>query len=141
MVEIAGSSARFHGRLWPIAAPMRLVRNWHTRQTIALRGDGGFTMVGMGDLLTQVQRRTPVVQIILNNDLLDFVNIEQREAGIIPFGTGFKNLNFARSPTQWAQKEFALKIRATFASFPALLQRRRLGGAGCNSYYDALQMI
>jgi pyruvate dehydrogenase (quinone) len=66
------------------------------RQTIALCGDGGFTMLGMGDLLTQVQRKTPVVQIILNNELLDFVNLEQQEAGIVPFGTDFKNPNFAK---------------------------------------------
>jgi len=66
------------------------------RQTIALCGDGGFTMLAMGDLLTQVERKTPVVQIILNNEFLDFVNIEQQEAGIIPFGVEFKNPNFAR---------------------------------------------
>jgi len=66
------------------------------RQTIALCGDGGFTMLGLGDLLTQVQRKTPVVQIILNNESLNFVNIEQQEAGIIPFGVEFKNPNFAK---------------------------------------------
>ena len=66
------------------------------RQTIALCGDGGFTMLGLGDLLTQVQRKTPVVQIILNNEHLDFVNLEQQEAGFIPFGTDFKNPNFAK---------------------------------------------
>jgi Thiamine pyrophosphate enzyme, C-terminal TPP binding domain len=51
---------------------------------------------GLGDLLTQVQRKTPVVQIILNNGFLDFVNIEQQEAGIIPFGVEFKNPDFAK---------------------------------------------
>jgi pyruvate dehydrogenase (quinone) len=66
------------------------------RQTIALCGDGGFTMLALGDLLTQVERKTPVVQIILNNDSLDFVKIEQQEAGIIPFGVDFKNPNFAK---------------------------------------------
>ena len=66
------------------------------RQTIALCGDGGFTMLALGDLLTQVQRKAPVVQIILNNESLDFVNIEQQEAGFVPFGTDFKNPNFAR---------------------------------------------
>ncbi len=65
------------------------------RQTIALCGDGGFTMLAMGDLLTQVERKTPVVQIILNNGALKFVDIEQQEAGLIPFGTEFKNPNFA----------------------------------------------
>src|SRR5208337_4839335 len=66
------------------------------RQTIALCGDGGFTMLGLGDLLTQVERKTPVVQIILNNSSLDFVNIEQQEAGMLPFGVAFKNPNFAK---------------------------------------------
>jgi pyruvate dehydrogenase (quinone) len=66
------------------------------RQTIAICGDGGFTMLGLGDLLTQVERRTPVVQIVLNNASLDFVNIEQQEAGMIPFGVKFKNPDFAK---------------------------------------------
>jgi pyruvate dehydrogenase (quinone) len=66
------------------------------RQTIALCGDGGFTMLGLGDLATQVQRKSSVVQIIFNNELLDFVNIEQQEAGLVPFGVEFKNPNFAR---------------------------------------------
>ena len=66
------------------------------RQMIALCGDGSITMLGLGDLLTQVERKTPVVHIILNNGSLDFVNIEQQEAGFIPFGVEFKNPNFAR---------------------------------------------
>ena len=66
------------------------------RQTIALCGDGGFTMLALGDLLTQVERKTPVVQIILNNGSLDFVNIEMQEAGIVPFGVQFKNPDFAK---------------------------------------------
>lgn len=66
------------------------------RQTIALCGDGGFTMLALGDLLTQVERKTPVVQVILNNGSLDFVNIEMQEAGIIPFGVKFQNPNFAK---------------------------------------------
>ncbi len=66
------------------------------RQTIALCGDGGFTMLALGDLLTQVQRKMPVVQIILNNESLNFVHIEQEEAGFEPFGVDFKNPNFAK---------------------------------------------
>jgi pyruvate dehydrogenase (quinone) len=66
------------------------------RQTIALCGDGGFTMLALGDLSTQVQRKSPVVQIIFNNESLDFVKIEQQEAGFVPFGVEFKNPNFAR---------------------------------------------
>jgi thiamine pyrophosphate-dependent acetolactate synthase large subunit-like protein len=49
----------------------------------------------VGDLLTQVERKTSVVHILLNNESLDFVSIEQQEAGFIPYGVGFKNPNFA----------------------------------------------
>jgi pyruvate dehydrogenase (quinone) len=66
------------------------------RQCIALCGDGGFTMLGMGDLLTQIERRTSMVQVILNNEKYDFVHIEQQEAGFIPSGVEFKNPNFAK---------------------------------------------
>ncbi len=89
------------------------------RQTIALCGDGGFTMLGLGDLLTQVGRKTPVVQIILNNEAFDFVKIEQQESGFIPFGVDFQNsTNFARVaepglPKRWARKESGSKSQAT----------------------------
>lgn len=53
-------------------------------------------MLGLGDLLTQVQRKTKVLQITFNNESLDFVNLEQQEAGFAPFGVEFKNPNFAR---------------------------------------------
>ena len=66
------------------------------RQTIALCGDGGFTMLALGDLPTLVQLKARVVHIILNNESLDFVKIEQQEAGFVPFGVDFKNPNFAR---------------------------------------------
>jgi pyruvate dehydrogenase (quinone) len=66
------------------------------RQTIALCGDGGFTMLALGDLPTLVQLKARVVHIILNNESLDFVKIEQQEAGFVPFGVNFKNPNFAR---------------------------------------------
>jgi pyruvate dehydrogenase (quinone) len=65
------------------------------RQTIALSGDGGFTMLGLGDMLTLVERKLPVVVIVFNNGSLDFVRIEQQEAGVAPFGTDFRNPNFA----------------------------------------------
>jgi pyruvate dehydrogenase (quinone) len=65
------------------------------RQTIALCGDGGFTMLALGDLLTEVERRAQVVHVVLNNGGLEFVRIEQEEAGVLPYGTDFKNPNFA----------------------------------------------
>ena len=69
------------------------------RQAIALCGDGGFTMLGLGDLLTQVQRKARVVNLIFNNGMLDFVNLEQQEAGFVPFGTDFVNPDFSQVAT------------------------------------------
>jgi pyruvate dehydrogenase (quinone) len=69
------------------------------RQAIALCGDGGFTMLGLGDLLTQVQRKARVVNVVFNNSSLDFVNLEQQEAGFIPFGTDFVNPDFSQVAT------------------------------------------
>ena len=66
------------------------------RQVIALCGDGGFTMLGLGDLLTQVQRKARVVNVIFNNGMLDFVHLEQQEAGMDPFGTDFVNPDFSQ---------------------------------------------
>lgn len=66
------------------------------RQTIALCGDGGFTMLGLGDLLTLVERKTPTVQVVLNNESFNFVKIEQQEGGMVPFAVDFKNPNFAK---------------------------------------------
>ncbi len=90
------------------------------RQTIALCGDGGFTMLALGDLLTQVQRKTPVVQIILNNESLDFVNIEMQEAGVVPFGVDFKNPNFAKVAEAMGAKGIRLEnpadVRAGLAT-------------------------
>src|ERR1700734_809831 len=79
------------------------------RQTIALCGDGGFTMLGLGDLLTQVERKSNVVHVILNNESLDFVNIEQQEAGFVPFGVDFKNPNFARVAEAMGAKGIGLE--------------------------------
>lgn len=79
------------------AAPNAMGAQFATpgRQTIALSGDGGFTMIGLGDMLTLVERNLPVVIIVFNNASFNFVRIEQQEAGVPPFGVDFKNCNFA----------------------------------------------
>ncbi len=69
------------------------------RQVIALCGDGGFTMLGLGDLITQVRHNARVVNVIFNNSRLDFVNIEQQEAGFVPFGTDFASPDFSQVAT------------------------------------------
>jgi len=79
------------------------------RQTIALCGDGGFTMLQLGDLPTLVERKARVIHIVLNNESLGFVKIEQQEAGFIPFGVDFKNPNFARVAEAFGAKGIRLE--------------------------------
>lgn len=56
-------------------------------------------MLGLGDIITEVQHKTNNVHIIFNNTLLDFVNIEQQEVGLVPFGTDLPNPNYAAVAT------------------------------------------
>src|SRR5260370_24523927 len=66
------------------------------RQTIALCGDGGFTMLALRDLLTQAELKAPVVQIILNNEALAFVTGEQAQASLLQFPADANSAAFAR---------------------------------------------
>jgi len=64
------------------------------RQVISLSGDDGFTML-MGDFLSLVQLGLPVKVVVFNNGALGFIELEQKSTGFLPFGTEFKNPNFA----------------------------------------------
>jgi pyruvate dehydrogenase (quinone) len=64
------------------------------RQVVSLSGDGGFTML-MGDFLSLVQLGLPVKLVVFNNGALGFIELEQKSTGFLPFGTEFKNPNFA----------------------------------------------
>jgi pyruvate dehydrogenase (quinone) len=64
------------------------------RQVVSLSGDGGFSML-MGDVLSLRQLDLPVKVVVFNNGALGFIELEQKSTGFIPFGTDFKNPNFA----------------------------------------------
>ncbi|GAB2663792.1 pyruvate dehydrogenase [Gordonia jinhuaensis] len=74
------------------------------RQVVAMCGDGGFSMLGISDLLTEVAHRSPVVHVVLNNSQLDFVNIEQQEAGLAPWGTDIPSTDYAAIATAMGAK-------------------------------------
>jgi pyruvate dehydrogenase (quinone) len=77
MAQAIGAQAAFRGR-----------------QVISLSGDGGFTML-MGDFLSLAQLGLPVKVVVFNNGALGFIELEQKSTGFLPFGTEFKNPNFA----------------------------------------------
>ena len=63
------------------------------RQSIALCGNGGFTML-MGELLTAAELDLPVKLMIFNNSTRGMVRAEMEVAGYAPWGTDVKNPNF-----------------------------------------------
>jgi len=65
------------------------------RQVVALSGDGGLAML-LGDLLSLRQLQLPVKVVVFRNDALAFVELEMKATGILDFGTGLANPDFAR---------------------------------------------
>lgn len=64
------------------------------RQVVAFAGDGGLAML-FGELMTLRQNRLPVKVIVFNNSSLSFVELEMKAAGVVNFGTGLDNPDFA----------------------------------------------
>ncbi|MCH4249382.1 MAG: ubiquinone-dependent pyruvate dehydrogenase [Microbacteriaceae bacterium] len=65
------------------------------RQVIAMCGDGGLSMM-LGELITLVQNKLPVKVFVYNNDALDFIELEMKSAGFVPWGTDLHDPNYAQ---------------------------------------------
>ncbi|MCQ4079403.1 ubiquinone-dependent pyruvate dehydrogenase [Streptomyces sp. RB6PN25] len=99
------------------------------RQVVALAGDGGLAML-LGELLTLRQLDLPVKIVVFNNSALSFVELEMKAAGIVNYGTGLDNPDFAaqaRAAGLYASRveragELEDALRAAFAhDGPALV--------------------
>src|SRR5258705_6023846 len=69
-------------------------KGFPNRQVISFSGDCGLTML-MADCISLVQLGLPVKVVVFNNGALGFIELEQKSTGFLPFGTDFKNPNFA----------------------------------------------
>lgn len=78
----------------PLAQAIGAAAAYPKRQVIALAGDGGLAML-LGDLLTLRQLNLKVKVMVYNNSALSFVELEMKQAGLINFGTGLENPDFA----------------------------------------------
>ena len=65
------------------------------RQVISLSGDGGLGML-MGELLTLRQHNLPVKVVIYNNSSLNFIELEMKADGFVPFATELENPDYAK---------------------------------------------
>ncbi|MDB5274833.1 MAG: thiamine pyrophosphate protein domain protein TPP-binding [Chitinophagaceae bacterium] len=66
-----------------------------SRQTIALCGDGGISML-LGDLMTISQYKLPVKIVVFNNRTLGMVKLEMEVAGFPAWQTDMDNPDFAK---------------------------------------------
>lgn len=65
------------------------------RQVIAIRGDGGTSML-LGDLLTAVRENIPLKSVVFNNGTLGFVEIEMKVEELPDTYTDLKNPDFGK---------------------------------------------
>ena len=65
------------------------------RQSVALTGDGGFTML-MGEVATAVRYNLPIKVIIFKNNSLSMDRFEQEEMGYEPYGDTLQPIDFAK---------------------------------------------
>ena len=68
----------------------------HSRQVIALCGDGGFNML-MGEFLTAVHHKLPVKVVVYNNSAFGLITLEAESVGLPAYKKGieFPNPDFA----------------------------------------------
>lgn len=71
-----------------------LQKAYPERQVISISGDGGLSML-LGDLLTAKQEKLPIKIVVLNNQSLNFVELEQKQEGLVNRYTDLDNPNFA----------------------------------------------
>ncbi|RKS85041.1 pyruvate dehydrogenase (quinone) [Orbus hercynius] len=72
-----------------------LQKAYPDRQVISISGDGGLAML-LGDLLTAVQEQLPIKIAVLNNHSLNFVELEQKQEGLVERYTDLTNPNLAK---------------------------------------------
>lgn len=75
-----------------------LQKAYPDHQIIAICGDGGLTML-LGDLFTLVQERLPIKLFVINNGSLNFVELEQKQDGLLNRYTSLKNGDLAQVAT------------------------------------------
>ncbi|MFU8878669.1 MAG: thiamine pyrophosphate-dependent enzyme, partial [Wenzhouxiangellaceae bacterium] len=63
------------------------------RRAIAIVGDGAFSML-VGDLVTAVRYKLPIIIVVLNNAKLGFITLEQEAKGLPDWGTDILNPDF-----------------------------------------------
>ncbi len=70
-------------------------RAYPERQVISINGDGAFAMV-MEDFVTAVKYKMPLINIVLNNKKLAFIQYEQESAGQLNYAIDLEDMDYAK---------------------------------------------
>lgn len=77
------------------------------RQVFTINGDGGFAM-NMQDIITQVKYKLPIINVILTNDSLGFIEAEQEETNKAIFGVDLYDVDFGKAAEAMGAKGFTI---------------------------------
>ncbi|QQO08350.1 pyruvate oxidase [Breznakiella homolactica] len=80
------------------------------RQIFTLNGDGAFAMV-MQEIITQVKYGLPIINIVLSNNSLGFIDAEQEDTGQPKFGVDLQGADFAKAGEAMGAKGFTVTKR------------------------------
>lgn len=69
--------------------------NYPDRPVISVNGDGAFAMV-MQDFITAVKYKLPLINIVLNNSKLAFIEYEQQAAGQLNYQIDLQDMDYAK---------------------------------------------
>ncbi len=81
------------------------------RQIWTISGDGGMAMV-VPDLVTQVEQHLPVINIVMTNKSLGFIEAEQDDSGQPHSGVDLSDVDFAKVAEGFGVKGFTVRTRA-----------------------------
>jgi pyruvate oxidase len=78
------------------------------RQIFSISGDGGFTMV-MHDILTQVKYHEPIINVVLSNQSLGFIEAEQDDTPQPHSGVDLLDANFGDAAAAMGAKGYEVR--------------------------------
>lgn len=99
--------------------------NYPKKQVWSISGDGGYAMV-MPDLLTEVKYHLPVINVVLENKVLGFIQHEKLLANQAPYGIDLIGADWAKMADNMGAIGFKVtnlkELKATFQKVTQLQQ-------------------
>ena len=77
------------------------------RQVFTFSGDGGFAM-NMPDIISQVKYKLPIINVVLTNDTLGFIQAEQETTNTALFGVDLADADFGKASEALGAKGFTV---------------------------------